>query len=88
MVSDFRMKARVRLKPFHKDAPSSIPRWCIFNNYSTSYHIQKARWSNYLIKNNQEMLLELAGFALQEQLEGNGRNSWVYGKWLICHGRR
>ena len=31
----------------------------------------KCEWNNCIIKNNQEILLDLADFALQEQPEGN-----------------
>ena len=53
----------------------------LFNNYSTSarwiraslaiYHLisNKREWNNCFIKNNQEMLLDHADFALQEQTE-------------------
>ena len=37
------------------------------------YHLisNKCEWNNCFIKNNKEILLNLADFALQEQLEGN-----------------
>ena len=43
-----------------------LSRYNIFNNYSTS-----AEWNNCFIKNNQEILLYLADFALQEQAKDN-----------------
>ena len=42
----------------------------------------KREWNNCFIKNNQEMLLDHADFALQEQAEDNLMVSWS----LLEHG--
>ena len=66
------------------DSQRGAKRRVVYNHLVSN----KREWNNCFIKNNKEMLLNLADFALQEQLEGNlmvaVSRAWYNGSYTMA----